>query len=535
MTQPLPDIFWSMYLYTSFFLLPVHLFYFMGRPQAVALHISHRLHKAVLVMTLGLPLAACLIVQVAGSGPSQAEIRIQGPAAFNPPAEIAARVEAINEKGSDAAAAPLRDFHQMALGVLYTVVNIATAFSVMGLLVFLARISLQAGYIRHIQRSCPDEFDLQGCRIYTSSRISLPFSCLGIPKKIFLPQGLAGENRRMIITHEINHFKSAHHGWSLLESLICHLFWFNPMSHVMRRKGILLREMECDDMSVRTADRYLYSRLMVETAQSGTLSGRLGLMVEQWMQKGGLRERLEHLLSQGKTKKHKRLSLVLCAALAVIMGTGVYITLMDDEALEQHVLEKVTHTYSALLADRPATPLERLPDHLIQVLVFNEDARFFQHAGVSTRAVLRALVNNLTGGPLQGASTLSQQLVKRLCLDNPEKRLSRKLKQVKAARIVERHFTKGQILEMYLNSVYFGQGAVGIEAASQTFFQHPAGKLGVAESAMLIQSLTRPRDYNYKADPGLALERTRKLLERMADQGLLDGDTAEKELAGLKA
>lgn len=533
-----PELFWTVYLYMSLFLLPVHLICFLGRSRYFSIHLWHQIHKAVLVMILGIPVAACLILPHAGAGLSRDQVHTIRAAPLITPAIPEGGTLPVNDQGADYGGKPLQNYHQMALGLLYILVGLATFSGFFGLTVFFIRLVIQAGYVRRIRRQCDTSYLHHGYRVFISDRIDLPFSCRGIEKKIFLPKGLTGSDCRTIIHHEIIHFKCRHHDWSLAESLISHLFWFNPVSHVLRRKGCLLREMECDEKSVQIVDKYAYSRLMVETARSAgrsaNRSGRLGLMAAQWMQKSGLRERLEHILGQQKPGTQRRLSLALCFAVMLFMGMGIGVILMEDDALENRVAETVNQAYSSIEANGGTVALEQLPEHLIATLIFNEDAGFYTHAGIDLKAVARALVNNLTGGPLQGGSTISQQLVKRLFLENPEKSLARKLKQVKAARAVERRFSKEDILEMYLNSVYFGRGAFGVKAASRVFFHHPPSDLSVAESAMLIQSLTRPGDYNCGTDPTLAEKRTLRLLMRMVDNGLLDRETAEQSLADLR-
>jgi penicillin-binding protein 1A len=172
--------------------------------------------------------------------------------------------------------------------------------------------------------------------------------------------------------------------------------------------------------------------------------------------------------------------------------------------------------------DRELVDLDAVSEVAQDAVVVAEDSRFYEHGGVDPLSLVRAVVTNVrTGGIAQGGSTLTQQYVKSAFVGD-ERTILRKVREAVIAIQLERDVSKDEILERYLNEVYFGQGAYGIEAASQTYFGVPASDLDAAQGATLAQLLPAPSMRNPVADPEGARERRDALLERMAEQGLLD-------------
>jgi len=160
-------------------------------------------------------------------------------------------------------------------------------------------------------------------------------------------------------------------------------------------------------------------------------------------------------------------------------------------------------------------PLDRIPK-MVQLAVLDaEDADFYQHGGISLKGIARAAIRNLASAKVkEGGSTITQQLAKILLL-SPERTFSRKVKEVQIAREIERRFSKDKILEMYLNAIYFGSGAYGIEAAARTYFSRSIGQLSVAEVALLAGLIKSPGTYSPLANPKKAQERRDYVLSRM--------------------
>jgi len=142
--------------------------------------------------------------------------------------------------------------------------------------------------------------------------------------------------------------------------------------------------------------------------------------------------------------------------------------------------------HAAEARDVKVFPIESMPKYLPQAVVAIEDEEFYQHSGFSIRGILRAFIANLRSSSAysQGASTITQQLVKNALL-TPEKSYKRKLQEVLLAFEIERKYSKNQILEMYLNSIYYGSGAYGIQEASQTYFGKDPSQISIEEAAIL--------------------------------------------------
>ena len=172
----------------------------------------------------------------------------------------------------------------------------------------------------------------------------------------------------------------------------------------------------------------------------------------------------------------------------------------------------------AVLGDfRIFVPLDRIPKVLRDAVVAVEDARFFQHGAVDLQGMARAALRNLTAGRIaEGGSTITQQLAKILFLTH-ERTLSRKMKEVQLARELERRYSKEKILEMYLNAIYFGAGAYGVEAAARAFFGKGVADLSLAEAALLAGLPKAPTTYSPLAAPQRAKARRNHVLGRMAE------------------
>ncbi len=180
---------------------------------------------------------------------------------------------------------------------------------------------------------------------------------------------------------------------------------------------------------------------------------------------------------------------------------------------------------------RRLTPYERVPRHVVQAFVAGEDSAFFEHEGIDYQAILRAAwVNLLAGGEKkQGASTITQQMVKGLLL-TPERTYRRKIREMILARRIEQRFTKREILYLYLNQIYFGHGAYGIGEAALTYFDKEVEDLSVSEGAQLAGLPKAPSRYSPFHSPKAAESRRRYVLRRMLEEGLLDRATYEQAL-----
>jgi len=171
---------------------------------------------------------------------------------------------------------------------------------------------------------------------------------------------------------------------------------------------------------------------------------------------------------------------------------------------------------------RIVIPLDQMPDHLINAFVAAEDARFFEHEGLDLKGILRAFTKNLTSGRItQGGSTITQQVTKSLLLKNVERTYRRKVREAILSIQMEKAFPKEHILYLYLNQIYLGQGAYGVEAAARTYFGKPAKELTLAESAILAGLPQAPARYSPVDHFERAKARQIYVLQRMLDEGLI--------------
>src|SRR5690606_321562 len=175
-----------------------------------------------------------------------------------------------------------------------------------------------------------------------------------------------------------------------------------------------------------------------------------------------------------------------------------------------------------LLANRgmmggQAVGLHEMSPFIPQAVIAIEDRRFYSHFGVDPLGLIRATVENLVTGRIsQGGSTITQQLAKNLFL-KPDRTIERKVQEVLLAFWLEHEHTKDQILEMYLNRVYFGAGAYGVEAASRRYFGKPASDVSLSEAAMVAGLLRAPSRLSPARDPKAAQQRARVVLAAMKD------------------
>lgn len=178
--------------------------------------------------------------------------------------------------------------------------------------------------------------------------------------------------------------------------------------------------------------------------------------------------------------------------------------------------------------NRLPVPLTKVPKDLQNAFVALEDNRFYQHSGVDPRAVLRAAwINIAAGGVAEGGSTITQQLARNAFLTQ-DQTWKRKVQEVIIAFQIEKQYTKNEILELYLNQIYFGAGAYGVQAAAQTYFGKNVDQLNLAESAMLAGLPNSPNYYSPFNNMKAARERQATVLDQMVKYGYLDQATANK-------
>ena len=186
-------------------------------------------------------------------------------------------------------------------------------------------------------------------------------------------------------------------------------------------------------------------------------------------------------------------------------------------------------------ADRIDIPFTEMPEHLRQAVIAAEDHDFYKHGGVSLPSMVRAAFVNITGlGVRQGGSTITQQYVKNAYVGR-ERTIWRKVKEAVVSMKIERERSKDEILESYLNTIYLGRGAYGVEAASQTYFRRHARQLKLHEAALLAAIIKAPESYDPVRAPDAARERRDFVLRTMVNlRFITDGEAKEAAAVPVK-
>ena len=235
--------------------------------------------------------------------------------------------------------------------------------------------------------------------------------------------------------------------------------------------------------------------------------------------------------------------LFICAICLMIMGASVLYgfsslfappnmdeTLIPDAASQFYDINGNV-IYTTLSEERRVpVSIDKIPKHVQQAFIAIEDNRFYEHSGIDYRGTARALVSTLSGREVQGGSTITQQLAKNAFLTQ-ERSIIRKIKEAFIAKELEHKYTKDEILTMYLNQIYFGQGAYGIESASLYYFGKHVQNLDIAEAATLAAIPKSPNYYNPFENPKESKNRQELVIDQMVKYGFISADSAAKAKA----
>ena len=232
------------------------------------------------------------------------------------------------------------------------------------------------------------------------------------------------------------------------------------------------------------------------------------------------------------------ISSVMIMAVSVWYGfSGMFAPKNMDEQLQPDAASEFYDSKGSLiyttLSEERRIPINinYIPDHTQKAFIAIEDNRFYDHMGVDFRGTARAVVSTLSGREVQGGSTITQQLAKNAFLTQ-ERTITRKIKEAFLARELEKRYTKDEILEMYLNHIYFGQGAYGVESAARYYFNKEAKDLNIAESATLAAIPKSPNYFNPFENPKASKERQELVIDQMVKYGFIteaQGEAAKKE------
>lgn len=235
-----------------------------------------------------------------------------------------------------------------------------------------------------------------------------------------------------------------------------------------------------------------------------------------------------------------------CVIVATILGCVFYVTqLKNSDAYVDFDTNKLNEVYTSLtildcngkpieeplyLNGYKQIPIDALHDYTYMAFVAVEDKRFFNHNGIDYRRIIGAALNNIKSGRYkEGASTISQQLIKNTHLNN-SKTVRRKINELLLAKELEKRYSKKEILEMYLNTIYFGRSAFGIETAANVYFNKSASNLTVSESAALAGMVKAPNTYAPDKNAEKCRKRRDAVLRLMKEQNIIDDNTYTEAL-----
>ena len=225
-------------------------------------------------------------------------------------------------------------------------------------------------------------------------------------------------------------------------------------------------------------------------------------------------------------------ALFTAAMLTASCGYSISDTAMEEglvpDAVSQFYDNENRIIYTTASAEhRLPVKLDKIPKHVRAAFVSIEDNRFYEHGGIDYRGTFRALVSNIMGQEVQGGSTITQQLAKNAFLTQ-ERTLSRKVKEAFLARQLENKYTKDEILNMYLNQIYFGEGAYGVESAALKYFGKHIQDVTLAEGAALAAIPKSPNYYDPMENPKANKERRNLVLDQMIKYGHITQADAQK-------
>jgi membrane peptidoglycan carboxypeptidase len=214
--------------------------------------------------------------------------------------------------------------------------------------------------------------------------------------------------------------------------------------------------------------------------------------------------------------------LVVGAAVGAYVTTDIPLGLdeVNDQTTTIYYSDGVTPIATIANETRTKVDFADLPDWVGNAVVASEDATFWTNTGIDPRGIVRALVNNLQGGPRQGGSTLTQQYVERTLTDTNTSVVG-KIREMIIAIKVTRSTPKETILESYLNTIYWGRNVNGIEAAAQTYFGIPAADLTVSQAALLAGIIPSPNAWDPDVNPDMAKARWERVMDRMLTEGFI--------------
>lgn len=205
-----------------------------------------------------------------------------------------------------------------------------------------------------------------------------------------------------------------------------------------------------------------------------------------------------------------------------LVGAGQNVTIYDDEGNEL--------TDASLEIQKKSVSIDKLQPYTVNAFIASEDRNFYNHNGLNYKRMVKALFKNISSISFkEGASTISQQLIKNTHLSS-DKTIRRKLNEIKLTKKLEKKYSKNEILEMYLNTIYFGHSCYGLQNAAQFYFNKKAENLDLPESATIVGLLASPNNYSPFKNPEKSLSRRNLVLKSMCECGYIDSNEYEKAI-----
>ncbi|UQX88529.1 penicillin-binding protein [Jatrophihabitans telluris] len=252
-----------------------------------------------------------------------------------------------------------------------------------------------------------------------------------------------------------------------------------------------------------------------------------------WKRRRALKKRRIARMSTGK-RVSRRIGVIATSLLAVfallftVAAIGVYkvVNVPSPDSLNTSQTAQLLYSDGTPIAsitggeNRTSVPLSKVPEHVRSAVIAAEDRGFYSEPGISIRGTLRAVLNDIKGGSVQGGSTITQQYVKNAYLSS-DQTLGRKVKEAAIALKLSREYSKDTILENYLNTIYFGRGAYGIQAAAKAYFGVNVQQLTVSQGALLAAVIKSPEYYDPRITPTAAKDRWGYVVDGMVSIGKL--------------
>jgi membrane peptidoglycan carboxypeptidase len=225
--------------------------------------------------------------------------------------------------------------------------------------------------------------------------------------------------------------------------------------------------------------------------------------------------------------------LVVLVGLVLLAYSRVQVLAADEVAMPEATLTYYDDGHTEMYrhgTNRTSVPLTKVPEHVRHAVLAAEDRRYYSEPGISMTGVVRAAWANVRGGGVrQGGSTITQQYARAQYLTQ-ERSLGRKLREVLIAVKLDRTYSKDEVLEHYLNTIYFGRNAYGIDAAAEAYFDRPASALTPEQGAVLAGLIKAPSVLDPREEPKAATRRFRQVLTAMRDNGWYRGDPVRAAL-----